>query len=196
MSLFSRNPTAQTDLGAPPVPGMHVQRSCGPAYMCYICQFHYFGSFVVWKCCFSRIPTAQLDFGVIFGRLLGVKIGHFGHRFFDYFCMSFQERPKSAQEPPKSGPRAAKSGQERPKSGPRAPKSAQERPKSGQERPKAAQERPREAQDRPRANKRSKNQQQKAKAKQLAKAKQKSRTKKKQLNKQQTNKKIILTTET
>ena len=47
---------------------------------------------------FSRIPTAQLDFGVIFGRLSGVKIGHFGHRFFGDFCISAQERPESAQE--------------------------------------------------------------------------------------------------
>ena len=27
----------------------------------------------------------------------GVQIGHFWHRFFDDVCMSFQERPKSAQ---------------------------------------------------------------------------------------------------
>ena len=41
-----------------------------------------------------------------------------------------QERPRAAQERPKSGPRAA---QERP----RAAKSGQEQPKSGQERPKS-----------------------------------------------------------
>ena len=48
-------------------------------------------------------------FGGHFGSLWGVKIYHFWHRFWDDFCMSFQERPKSAQEGPKSG-------QERPKS--------------------------------------------------------------------------------
>ena len=48
-------------------------------------------------------------FGGHFGRLWGVQIDHFWHRFFDDFCISFQERPKSAQEGPKSG-------QERPKS--------------------------------------------------------------------------------
>ena len=48
-------------------------------------------------------------FGGHFGRLWGVQIDPFWHRFFDYFCISFQERPKSAQEGPKSS-------QERPKS--------------------------------------------------------------------------------
>ena len=48
-------------------------------------------------------------FGGHFGSLWGVKICHFWHRFWDDFCMSFQERPKSAQEGPKSS-------QERPKS--------------------------------------------------------------------------------
>ena len=63
-----------------------------------------------------------------FGSLWGFQIGHFWHRFFDDFCMSFQERLKSGQE----RPRAA---QERP----RAP---QERPKSGQEQAKSGPRRP------------------------------------------------------
>ena len=52
--------------------------------------------------------------------------------------VSGPERPKSAQERPKSAPRAA---QKRSKSAPRAP---QERPRAPQEPPKSAQRRPRE----------------------------------------------------
>ena len=63
----------------------------------------------------------------------GAKIGHFWHRFFIDFCMSFQDRPKSGQERPRSPPRA-------PKSGPRA---AQERPREPQEGQKVTQEAPR-----------------------------------------------------
>ena len=76
------------------------------------------------------------DFGVIlggFGDALGVQIGHFGHRFFIDFYVSFQDRPKSGQERPKSPPRAPKSG---PRGAQERPKSAQESPKSGQVAPK------------------------------------------------------------
>ena len=82
------------------------------------------------------------DFGSFweaFGRLWGVQIGHFWHRFFDDFCMSFQDRPKSGQEQPKSAQEPPKSLPRAPKSGPRG---AQERPKSAQESPKSAQEAP------------------------------------------------------
>ena len=74
------------------------------------------------------------DFGVIleaFGRLWGVQIGHFWHRFFDDFCMSFQERPKSGQERPKRDQGRHKSGQGRPKGGQEQPKSAPRAAKSG-----------------------------------------------------------------
>ena len=77
-------------------------------------------------------------FWLPFGTLLGAQIGHFWHRFFDDFGMSFQERPKSGQERPRAAqewPRAAperpKSGQKRPKSGPRATKSCQKWHKIG-----------------------------------------------------------------
>ena len=85
---------------------------------------------------FSHLSLSSIwfCFGIYFfchlGPLLGTQIGHFGDRFLDDFCMSFQdrpksgqERPKSRQEPPKSLPRAPKSGQGPPKSLPRAPKS-------------------------------------------------------------------------
>ena len=40
------------------------------------------------------------------GGLLGAQIGHFGHRFFDDFCMSFQDRPRVPQESPKERPKS------------------------------------------------------------------------------------------
>ena len=111
--------------------------------------FHYFcvlgGLMLVLYRFFLRIVFC-IDFWSIwdrfwspFGSLWGVQIDHFWHQFWDDFCMSFQERPKSAQERPKSA-------QERPKSAQEGPKRGQERPKSG---PRGAQERPRGAQERP-----------------------------------------------
>ena len=82
-----------------------------------------------------------------FGRLWGVQIGHFWHRFFDDFCVSFQERPKSAQEAPKSA-------QERPKSAPRAPKRG---PRGAKRGPRAAKRDPRAAPEHPMSGKESKN---------------------------------------
>ena len=52
-----------------------------------------------------------------FWEALGVQIDHFWHQICVDFCMSFQQRPKSAQEGPKSGQERRKSGQERLKSG-------------------------------------------------------------------------------
>ena len=78
-----------------------------------------------------------------FGSLWGVQIDHFWHQFLDDFCMSFQERPKSAQERPKSGPRAPKSAPRAPKRGPKGAKSG---PRGAQERPRGAQERPQSTQ--------------------------------------------------
>ena len=97
-----------------------------------------------------------------FGRLLGVQIGHFGHRFWVDLCMSFQERSTSTQERPKSAPRApqespraAKSGPRAAQSGPRAakrgPRAAQERPRAAKSGPRAAQERPKSGQERPKS---------------------------------------------
>ena len=73
-------------------------------------------------------------FGLPLGPLLGAQMGSFSHRFFDDFCMSFEERPKSGQERPRAAqerPRAVqeppKSGQEGPKSGPGVPRSLPKR---------------------------------------------------------------------
>ena len=40
----------------------------------------------------------MIDFGVDLGLILGAQSGHFGHRFFNDFQISAQERPESAQE--------------------------------------------------------------------------------------------------
>ena len=77
--------------------------------------------------CASIFGHFLVRFWCHFGRLWGAQIGHFWHRFFDDFCMSFQDRPKSGQERPKSA-------QEPPKSVPRAPQSAHE----GSEKPPKA----------------------------------------------------------
>ena len=61
----------------------------------------YFGSF--FDPFFASIFGRFLDrFGCHFGRVLGAQVGHFGHRFWDLICMSFQERPKSGQERPRA----------------------------------------------------------------------------------------------
>ena len=86
-----------------------------------------------------------IDFGALLGAFGGVQIDHFWHQFWDDFCMSFQERPKSAQERPKSA-------QERPKSAQEGPKRGQERPKRG---PRAAKRGPRAAPKHPMSGKES-----------------------------------------
>ena len=95
------------------------------------------------------LASILVRFGIRFRLYLGAQIGHFGDRFLDDFCMSFQDRPKSAQERPKSRQEPPKSFPRAPKSGPRAAKSL---PRASQERPRAAQERPREPQERQKAS--------------------------------------------
>ena len=80
------------------------------------------------------------------GSLWELQIGHLWYRFWDDFCMSFQERPKSAQE-------GTKSAQERPKSAPRAPKRG---PRGAKRSPRAAKSAPKEVQRRPMSGKESK----------------------------------------
>ena len=63
-----------------------------------------------------------------FGGLWGAQIGQFWHRFFDYFCMSFQDRPKTAQERPKTPQECPK----RPPRGSKRPPRAPPRPCFGQ----------------------------------------------------------------
>ena len=120
--------------------------------------------FFRFMCCIdfrSIFGPNRESFWEAFGRLWGVQISHFWHRFLDDFRMSFQERPKSGPRAPKSAQKRPKSGQERPKSGqvrpknrPRAaksgPRAAQERPKAAKSDPRAAQERPKVANERQR----------------------------------------------
>ena len=89
-------------------------------------------SFFFWPSIFERL---LVRFWCHLGWLLGAKIGHFWHRFFDDFRMSFQDRPKSGQERPRAPQEPPKSAQERPKRSPRAAKSGPRAPKSG---PRAA----------------------------------------------------------
>ena len=120
--------------------------------------FRFFFRFVFLLICCCFLARLWSDFG----RLWGVKIGHFWHRFCDDFnsarlswTKSVSRAPKSVPRAPKSTPRASqersnsaqehpKSAQERPKTAPRAPKSAQRAPKCV---PRAAQERPGGSQD-------------------------------------------------
>ena len=68
------------------------------------------------------------------GTLWGAKIGHFGHRFLDDFCMLFQGRPKSGQERPKSSQEPPKSAHKRaPRAAKRAPRAAKSDPRGPQE---------------------------------------------------------------
>ena len=84
---------------------------------------------------FGRILGSSWE---AFGRLLGVEIGHFWHRFLVYFWMSFRVCVyvssgvwKCACVSPRGRPRAAKCGQKRPKREQNWAKNG----KSGQKRP-------------------------------------------------------------
>ena len=70
-----------------------------------------------------------IDFWSLFGAILvpfwrglGSPNQHFWHRFFDDFCMSFQDRPKTAQQRPKTSQERPKTSQECPKRRPRGSK--------------------------------------------------------------------------
>ena len=83
-----------------------------------------------------------------FGRPWGVQVGHFGHRFLDYFWMYVRMRMHT--DPPRAhalahtlahGPPVRTHMRTDP---PRPPKTTKKWPRQGQERPRAAQERQQE----------------------------------------------------
>ena len=72
---------------------------------------------IFWVSFFEHFSVTNfVGLGIDFGSLLGVQIGHFGHRFLHVVPRSSQERPRAAQEPPKRPKRDPQSTQKASKS--------------------------------------------------------------------------------
>ena len=91
-----RRPAWERDSGPPGAPKMPQDRAKITPRRSYFGSF--FASFFA-----SIFGRFLVRFWCHLGRFLGTQIGHVGHRFFDDFCVSFQDRSKTAQDWPKSG---------------------------------------------------------------------------------------------